>query len=217
MGLWGTPMSYIIWAALTAIVLAGSACTSDPVSTSEPTNTSEPSSTSERSTSSTQSGPGELAVLPIREGPLRETSQSVPHIQLDAAPVPAVDAELRRRAFAIPTVEDMPSAVSVAGARGLWFDDELELARPEILASGREFAHIHPDGSLHLWLPSDRAAEVASAKWGELHPWVDRDGFWDGVVMVFTPESLDEVDVVIRLIVESYNFVAGANLDPDAY
>lgn len=159
----------------------------------------------------------DLAVLPVRDGPRRETTYSVPHIQIDAVPVPEVDAELRRRAFSLPGVEDRESDLSLPGARSLWLADDLELARPDVLLSGREFAHIHPNGSLHVWLPVDRAVEVAETKWGELHPWVGREDFWDGLVMVYTPETLDEVDVTMRLLVDAYNHVTGAELDPATF
>ena len=155
-----------------------------------------------------------LVALPVREGPRRETTHSVPHIQVDAEPVPEVDAELRRRAFSLPGVEERESELSLPGARSLWLADDVELARPEVLQAGREFAHIHPNGSLHIWLPLDRAVEVAETKWGELHPWVGRDDFWDGLVLVYTPETLDEVDITIRLIVDAYNYVTGADIDP---
>jgi len=65
-----------------------------------------------------------------------------------------------------------------------------------------------------VWLPIDRALEVHDTKWGEIHPWADRDGFWDGVVMVYTPETLDELDITIRILVDAYNFVVGASLEP---
>ncbi len=152
--------------------------------------------------------------LPVRDGPRHQTSGSVPHVQLDAEPVPAVDAELRRRAFQLPGVENRPSDRSLPGARGLAFSDGLDLARADVIAGSSEFAHIHPDGSLHVWLAIDSALEVDDKKWGELHPWVGRDGFWDGVVMVYTPETLDELDVTIQILVDAYNFVTGASLQP---
>ena len=55
---------------------------------------------------------------------------------------------------------------------------------------------------------------MAEKQWGELHPWVDRDGFWDGVVMVYTPETLDELDVTIEILIDAYNFVTGNSLEP---
>jgi len=138
----------------------------------------------------------------------------VPHVQLDAEPVANVDSELRRRAFLLPGVQSRESARSLPGAVGLWLSDDIELARSDVLGGSREFAHIHPDGSLHVWLPEELALEVDRTKWGELHPWVERDGFWDGVAMVYTPETMDELDITIRIIVEAYNFIAGANIDP---
>ena len=44
----------------------------------------------------------ELEALPVREGPRRETTGDVPHIQIGATPVPELDAELERRAFELP-------------------------------------------------------------------------------------------------------------------
>lgn len=158
-----------------------------------------------------------LAMLPVREGPREETTHGVPHIQINAEPVPEVDAELRRRAFSLPGVENRESELSLPGARSLWLADDVELARPEVLLAGREFAHIHPNGSLHVWLPVERAIEVAETKWGELHPWVGRDDFWDGLVMVYTPETPDELDITMRLIVEAYNYVTEGDLDPGAF
>ena len=154
------------------------------------------------------------APLPPRPGPHPETTGAVPHTQLSVTPVPEVDEELRRRAFALLGVEDRPTIVSLPGARGLWLDDSLPLARPDVILRGREFSHVHPDGSLHTPLSVERALEAAEAGWAELHPWVDRDGFWDGLVMLYTPQSLDELAVTMRLIVESYNFVTGRNIDP---
>ena len=168
-------------------------------------------------TPTTAAAEGRLMELPVRDGPRRETTNSVPHIQLDAERVPEVDAALRRRALLLPGVEDRASALSLPGARGLWLASDVELARADVLGRTREFAHIHPDGSLHVWLPVDRAVEVDRTKWGELHPWVDRDGFWDGVVMVYTPETPAELDVTMRIIVDAYNFVTGADLDPNAF
>lgn len=152
--------------------------------------------------------------LPEREGTPRQTSGSVPHIQLDAEPVKAVDSELRRRVFLLPGVEDAASDRSLPGARGLALSGDTEIARADVISGSNEFAHIHPDGSLHVWLPVASAIEVDQNNWGELHPWVERDDFWDGVVMVFTPESPEDLEVTIEIIVDAYNFVTGFSLAP---
>jgi len=158
--------------------------------------------------------PASWVPLPEREGPRRATSDDVPHVQLDVDYAPAVDAELRRRVFLLPDVTNRVSARSTAGARGLWLPLETARQRRDVLGISREFAHIHPDGSLHVWLPIERASEVDRTKWGELHPWVGRDDFWGGVTMIYAPETMEEVDITVRLVVDAYNLITGANVDP---
>jgi len=147
--------------------------------------------------------------LPERSGPRTQTSGTVPHVQIGVEPVPTVNDELFRRAFALPGVEDRPTIVSLPGARGMWLSDDIALAHPEAIVSGREFAHIHPDGSLHAPLPYERALEVAEKGWGERHPWADERDGWEGLVMLYTPQSEVELEIIFQLIVESYNFVTG--------
>ena len=150
--------------------------------------------------------------LPERSGPRTQTSGTVPHVQIGVEPVAAVNDELSRRAFALPGVENRPTIVSLPGARGMWLSDDIALAHPEAIVSGREFAHIHPDGSLHAPLPYERALEVAEKGWGERHPWADEREGWDGLVMLFTPQSMAELDIIFQLIVESHNHVTGQSV-----
>ena len=147
--------------------------------------------------------------LPERLGPRTQTSGIVPHVQIGVEAVTVVNDELYRRAFSLPGVEDRPTIVSLPGARGMWLSDDYALANPEAIVNGREFAHIHPDGSLHAPLPYERALEVAEKGWGERHPWADEREGWDGFVMLFTPQSMDELEITFQLIVESYNHVTG--------
>lgn len=152
-------------------------------------------------------------LLPERAGPRTQTSGTVPHVQIDVELVKEVNDELLRRAYALPGVEDRPTIVSLPGAKGMWISDDIALAVPEAIVAGREFAHIHPDGSLHAPLPFDRALEVAEKGWGERHPWADERAGWDGLVMLFTPQSMDELEITWQLIVESYNFVTGQTIE----
>ena len=99
-------------------------------------------------------------------------------------------------AASLPGVENRPTIVSLPGARGMWLGDDIPLAHPEAIVSGREFAHIHPDGSLHAPLPYERALEVAEKGWGERHPWADERDGWDGLVMLFTPQSMAEFEII---------------------
>ncbi|MGH2453772.1 MAG: luciferase family protein [bacterium] len=123
-----------------------------------------------------------------------------------------MNAELFRRAFSLPNVTNRPTVISVPGARALWLEEHLPLAHPEVIAAGREFAHIHPDGSLHASLPPERAREAIEAGWVEPHPMALYIGN-EGMVMLYTPRTMEELDVIFQLIVDSYNFVTGQNVN----
>lgn len=156
-------------------------------------------------------------LLPERAGLRTQTSGTVPHVQIDVAPVSAVNEELFRRAFALPGVEERETIVSLPGASGMWLSDDIPVVQPLAIVAGREFAHIHPDGSLHAPLPFERALEVAEKGWGERHPWADQRDGWEGFVMLYTPLSMDELEVTFQLIVESYNHVTGRNVQASDY
>ena len=158
-----------------------------------------------------------FAPLPDRSGPRTQTTGSVPHIQIDVDAVQAVNDELYRRTFALPDVEKRPTIVSLPGADGMWLSDGVPLANPEGIVNGREFAHIHPDGSLHAPLPYERALEAVEKGWAERHPWAEQRDGWEGFVMLFTPQTMEELDVTFQLIVESYNHVTGRTVQASDY
>ena len=146
--------------------------------------------------------------LPQRTRPRPQTNKNMPHSQIGIQPVPEVNAELFRRAYALPNVTNRSTVISVPGARAIWLDEDLPLAQPEAVARGREFAHIHPDGSLHVSLSPERAQEAIDQGWAEPHPMAAYMGNL-GMVMLYTPLDMQELEVVFRLIVDSYNFVTG--------
>lgn len=150
--------------------------------------------------------------LPDRHGLRPATTDGVPHVQINVDVVPELNAELLRRVEMIPDVEVRQTIVSLPGALGFWLNDDLNLAHPEVIVRGREFAHVHPDGSLHASLPPKLAREAVDAGWATHHPWADQRQGWDGFVMIYTPQTDAELDVVFRLIEASYNFVTGRNL-----
>ena len=129
-----------------------------------------------------------------------------------AAPLPALTKQLLERVATIPDVEIRETVMSLAGAKGFWVGDELPLARPEVFVRGREFAHVHPDGSLHASLPPKLALEAIKAGWAIQHPWANQRPGWAGFVMLYTPQTAEELDVGCKLVLKSYNFVTGRNM-----
>ncbi len=132
----------------------------------------------------------------------------MPHAQVGVEPVREVNLELFRRAFSLPGVSNEATIVSVPGARALWLDESIRLAHPEGVMAGREFAHVHPDGSLHLSLPPDRAREAVAAGWAELHPMARRSGN-ESLVLLYTPRDFEELEVVLSLITDAWCWVTG--------
>ena len=152
--------------------------------------------------------------FPERKRSRPATNQGMPHAQIGIRPIAAINDELFRRSFSLPMVQNRPTVISVPGARALWLDEGMPLAHPEVIARGREFAHIHPDGSLHLSLPPERAREAVEKGWAEPHPIASYNGI-DGMVMLYTPLDQEELEVVFQLIVESYTFVTGNSFQPE--
>ena len=109
------------------------------------------------------------SVLPKRSGSRPKTTPTNLHTQLEQNPEREVVDELATRVFALPGVEERPSAISVPGARALWLREELPAGPQEAFMIGREFAHIHPmpDGSLHAALPPEVAQEALRKGWAE--------------------------------------------------
>ena len=151
----------------------------------------------------------EAGNLPTRNGPRPLTTDGVPHTQIGVEAIPEVSAELLRRVSNIPGVEIRDTVISLPGAKGFWLDEGMTLARPDVIVGGREFAHLHPDGSLHASLSPGLAIEAVNAGWAIHHPWADKRPGWEGFVMIYTPGSMDELDVVFEIVMGSYNFVTG--------
>jgi len=148
---------------------------------------------------------------PKRNNPRPDTNKGMPHSQIGVEPIPEINAKLFRRCFALPDVSNRPTVISVPGARALWLSEDLQLDHPEVIVRGREFAHIHPDGSLHASLPPQFAKEAIEKGWAEPHPIAQYTG-WEGMVMLYTPLDKDELDVIFELVVDSYNFVTGRSV-----
>lgn len=151
----------------------------------------------------------DTADLPMRTTPKPNTTNSVPHVQIGVEPVPELSEALLKRVSAIPGVEMRRTVISLPGAIGFWVSDDVPIAHPEVIVGGREFAHQHPDGSLHASLPPELADRAITAGWAVSHPWSNQRPGWEGFVMIYTPTNADEVKVVFDLVVASYEFVTG--------
>lgn len=147
-------------------------------------------------------------VLPRRRGPQPTTNTpGIPHTQLDQHPeAPEPGDELTRRIFSLAGIEERPSIISVPGARALWMTAGEAGQTPGAFLREREFAHVHPDGSLHLTLPRPDAEAAIEAGWAEWHPYALTGQLPPTAVLVFAPRDTDEVGVVEQLVHRSWRF-----------
>ena len=151
--------------------------------------------------------------LPQRQSPTPETTNGIPHVQIGVEPAPEILTELLNNVSAMPGIEIHPTIVSLPGALGFWVADDISLARPDVIVNGREFAHVHPDGSLHASLDPELAERAVETGWAVYHPFAQNVPGRDGFVMIFTPTSMTELDVVLKLVRESFHFVTDQSSD----
>lgn len=147
--------------------------------------------------------------LPMRDGERPRTTDSVPHVQLGIEPVPELVQNMLDHVETFPGVRLGATRVSLPGAIGFQLDAALPLANPQAIVGGGEFAHVHPDGSLHASLDPAVAREAVRLGWAIPHPWADQRPGWEGFVMIYTPQTKQELAVVLRLVENSYAYVTG--------
>ncbi len=147
--------------------------------------------------------------LPMRDSARPQTTNSVPHVQIGVDANAELTAELLRRVAQLPGVKLGATRVSLPGATGFQLNDDVKLAHPEAIVGGREFAHLHPDGSLHASLHPKTAQSAIDAGWAILHPWSNQRAGWEGFVMIYTPQTSHELEIVFQLIQSSHTYVTG--------
>lgn len=153
----------------------------------------------------------------MRPGDSPEVSVTTPQQQESQnAPIELQEA-LFSRITELDGVVTAPSAVSVPGARAFLLPPgELpagDTGVPReafIVPEVGEFAHLHPghDGSLHLVLPIPLAHDALAKGWGVAHP-LAGIRLTPGMVMIFGPRDVPELDIVAGIVRASYRYAAG--------
>jgi len=150
--------------------------------------------------------------LPRRSGDRPRAREHNPHQQLSQLAPPDLQETLWSRMTTLTDVLLGRSSVSLSDTRALHLRPTLAKGPREAYLQGTEFAHLHgyADGSLHVCLPKDIAAEAISQGWAELHPLARQQILPATVVMVYGPRDLDELEVIWRLVRISHRFALGS-------
>jgi len=148
--------------------------------------------------------------LPARSGSRPEVNWAIPQQQLSDNAPRHLQETLFARVAGLPEVSSGPSQISVPGARGLTLPEGRGPAQAYLVPEVREFAHLHPeyDGSLHLALPTNLAADVVAQGWGTPHPWAG-SRLTAGFTLIFGPRDEAELEIIAGIVQASYAYAAG--------
>lgn len=150
-------------------------------------------------------------VLPERRGDPPEVSWTIPQ-QQETQNAPA---ELQERLFhevrQLSGVDVGPSRISVPGARGFTLREGSTDEQAFLVPQVGEFAHLHPahDGSLHVVLPPEQAADISTKGWGRPHMWAGTR-LSPGFMLVHGPRDDDELTTVRSIVAASHAYATGA-------
>jgi hypothetical protein len=73
-------------------------------------------------------------------------------------------------------------------------------------SGGREFIHIHLDGSFHTVVDTDVENEIITKKWGVRHMY-----YIQGLkeVLVYAPRNEAEIEIVKTIVIKPYEYATG--------
>jgi hypothetical protein len=153
-----------------------------------------------------------MMTLPTRTGDRPTTGPSVPHVQLSQnSPARLIEALKEWMATALPGAVIRPSEISEPGSLAFFVDGTpppgTVLLPPRLTA---EFAHVHPDGSLHLALSTTDQDTLIATGWGERHPLYSPT---INVVMLYGPRTDDELAAAKTVVAASYRYATGRSLE----
>ncbi|MDN5893358.1 MAG: DUF5519 family protein [Nocardioides sp.] len=152
-----------------------------------------------------------IGELPTRRGGRPRVTWSIPQQQISDQSIIEFQDELFERVSGLEGVKVNGSAFSVPGTRGLALAGPAGRSGALLDEESGEFAHFHPwyDGSLHLALPPDLAADAIAKGWAQPHMWAG-SRFADGFVLVYGPRDSAEVDLVAAIVEASHAYASGA-------
>jgi phospholipase/carboxylesterase len=150
------------------------------------------------------------SALPTRAGSRPEVAWDIPQQQTSQNAPVELQEELHSRIVALGGVREAESSISVPGARAFLLPDGHGPDEAYLVPHVREFAHLHPgyDGSMHLSLPPEQAADLVAHGWGVPHPWAGTR-LSAGFVMLFGPRTPEELETVVGIVRASHAHAAG--------
>ena len=138
-----------------------------------------------------------LGRLRQRSGEPPDTTTGLPQLPLVSSPDPELWARIA--GFGAPA----DAVIGPPGTRSLLLPGAA--GPPEAFLHGNEFAHLHPDGSLHLCLPSDLAYDSLVKGWAIAHP-LAAVRLSPGLVLLPAPRDGAEREIVTTVVAAAYRY-----------
>jgi hypothetical protein len=147
-----------------------------------------------------------LQDLPWREGPRPSATRCAPHQQLDQFPQVSLRMELLQRVSRLDGVTLGSTRRGPRGTIGLHLCGCERSAPPGAFMIDEEFAHVHPDGdaSMHLVLPEPLRSQAVERGWAEPHPLAGHPMVPKGIVLLYAPRTMAELQVAVALVQASW-------------
>jgi hypothetical protein len=148
--------------------------------------------------------------LPQREGERPQTGDVVPHLQHTQKSPDNIREALKEWAITtLPDVREEDTRISVSTTRAFWLSEHVEVQHDDAFmppAGGREFAHLHLDGSMHLCVSDNAVEQIVAKAWGEPHPYKNQ-----GVneVLFYAPRDAAELEIAKQALAEAYRYATG--------
>ena len=112
-----------------------------------------------------------------------------------------------------PKVRKEPTRISVPTSIAMWLDENEDVGHIDAFmppSGGREFTHLHLDGSIHTIVGTEVEDEIIRKNWGVRHMYYDQ-----GVkeILVYAPRNQEELEILKTIVVKSYQYATGLKFE----
>ncbi len=148
--------------------------------------------------------------LPERNGETPQIGKTPPQLQFSDKSPRDIYQKFHDWMFStFPKVRKEPTRISVPTSTAMWLDENENVGHIDAFmppSGGREFTHIHLDGSFHTVVNTDVENEIITKKWGVRHMYYDQ-----GVkeVLVYAPRNEGEIEIAKTIVIKSYEYATG--------
>jgi hypothetical protein len=152
----------------------------------------------------------EKFTLPMRIGDAPEIGEVPPQLQFTNKSPREVYLKMHNWMFStFAKVRKEPTRISVPSSIAMWLDENENVGNIDAFmppSGGREFTHLHLDGSIHTVLGTAVENEILAKKWGLRHMYYNQGA---KEVLVYAPRNEEELEVFKKIIIRSYEYASG--------